>query len=131
MVACLAVGLVCSVSGQEQLGSLRLEVHTGTDPVADAEVVAGGTAHLTDKQGIAIIPTSAGPGQLTVLREGFLPVTVPVDVVAGQERVVRIELVRQPDLEMGKRDENRPIRAPVTRAMTGGHYQTSDPSRMP
>ena len=123
MAACLAVGLVGNVNGQEQMGRLRVEVQTGTDPVADAEVVAGGTAHLTDKQGIAIIQTSAGPGQLTVLREGFLPVTVPVDVVAGQERVVRIELVRQPDLEeevtvvastrTERRIEDQPMRVEV------------------
>lgn len=123
MVACLAVGLVCSVSGQEQLGSLRLEVHTGTDPVANAEVVVGGTTHLTDSQGVAVIQTSAGPGQVTVLREGFLPVTVPVDVVAGRERVVRIELVRQPVIEetvrvvastrTGRRIEDQPMRVEV------------------
>ncbi|MCZ6754180.1 MAG: TonB-dependent receptor plug domain-containing protein [Gemmatimonadetes bacterium] len=123
MVAVLAAGLVCTVSGQEQTGSLRLEVRTGTDPVANAEVVVDGTTHLTDKHGIVVIHTSAGPGQVTVLREGFLPVTVPVDVVVGRERVVRIDLARQPVIEeevtvvastrTARRIEDQPMRVEV------------------
>ena len=123
MVVCLAAGLVCNVSGQEQMGSVRVEVQTGRDPIANAEVVVGGTTHLTDKEGVAIIQTSAGPGQVTVLRVGFFPVTVPVDVVAGRERVVRIELVRQPAIEeevtvvastrTARRIEDQPMRVEV------------------
>ncbi len=123
MVTVLAAGLMCNVNGQEQTGSLRLEVRTGTDPVANAEVVVGGTTCLTDSQGLAVIQTSAGPGQVTVLREGFLPVTVPVDVVAGRELVVRIELARQPAIEeemtvvastrTARRIEDQPMRVEV------------------
>ena len=123
MVVCLAAGLVCNVSGQEQMGSVRVEVQTGTDPIANAEVVVGGTTHLTDKEGVAIIQTSAGPGQVTVLRVGFFPVTVPVDIVAGRERVVRIELVRQPAIaeevtvvastRTTRRIEDQPMRVEV------------------
>ena len=122
IVAFVTAGLVCTVSGQD-MGRLRLEVHTGSDPVANAEVVVGGTTQLTDTRGIVVIPASAGPGQVTVLREGFVPVTVPVDVVAGQERVVRIELVRQPALEeevtvvastrTARRIEDQPMRVEV------------------
>ena len=122
IVAFVTAGLVCVVSGQE-VGHLRLEVHTGSDPVANAEVVVSGTTHLTDTRGIAVIQTSAGPGQVTVLREGFVAVTVPVDVVAGQERVVRIDLVRQPALEeevtvvastrTARRIEDQPMRVEV------------------
>ena len=119
----LAAGLVCNISGQEQIGTVRVDVHTGTDPVANAEVVVAGTTHLTDEEGTAIIQVSAGQGQVTVLQEGYVPVTVPVDVVAGQERVVRIEIVRQPTLEeevtvvastrTERRIEDQPMRVEV------------------
>ena len=122
IVALVTAGLVCTVSGQD-MGRLRLEVHTGPDPVANAEVVVGDTTHLTDTRGIAVIQASAGPGQVTVLREGFVTVTVLVDVVAGQERVVRVELVRQPALEeevtvvastrTARRIEDQPMRVEV------------------
>ena len=123
MVVFLAAGLVCNISGQEQMGSIRVEVRTDTDPVANAEVVVAGTTHLTDEDGIAIIQVSAGPGQVTVLQEGFFPVTVAADVVAGQEHVVRIELVRQPAIEeevtviastrTERRIEDQPMRVEV------------------
>ena len=123
MGALLAVGLVGDASGQEQTGRLRVEVHTATDPVASAEVVVGGTTYPTDEEGVAIIQTAAGPGQVTILRDGFWPVTVPVDVVAGRERLVRIDLVRQPVIEedvtvvastrTARRIEDQPMRVEV------------------
>ena len=119
LVACL----LCDVSGQEHMGRIRVEVQTGPDPVANAEVVMAGTTHLTNEEGIAILQVSAGRGQVTVLRMGFFPLTVAVDVVAGQERVVRIALVRQPDIEEAvtvvastrteRRIEDQPMRVEV------------------
>ncbi len=73
---------------------MRVEVHTGGAPVAAAEIVVIGRTELTDEQGVVIITTPAGTIQVTVVHEGFMPITVPVDVVAAQERVVRIGLVR-------------------------------------
>ena len=123
MGALLAVGLVGDASGQEQTGRLRVEVHSGTDPVASAEVVVGGTTYPTDEEGVAIIQTAAGSGQVTILRDGFWPVTVPVDVVAGRVRLVRIDLVRQPGIEeevtvvastrTARRIEDQPMRVEV------------------
>ena len=100
VVAFLAVGLVCNVSGQEQTGSIRVEVHTGTDePVAAAEVVVMGVTQLTNEQGVVVLSVPAGNVQVTVVQEGFIPVTVRIDVVAGQEQLVSIELVQQLTLE--------------------------------
>ena len=123
IVALLAVGLVCPASGQAQTGSLRVEVHTGPDPVAGAEVVVSGTAQLTDEQGTVAVSAPAGNVQVTVVQEGFTPVTVPVDVLTGQERVVRIELVRQLAVEeevtvvattrTERRIEDQPMRVEV------------------
>ena len=99
MVAVLTVGLVCHVSGQEQTGRVRVEVHTGVDPIAAAEVVVLGVMQLTNDRGVAAITGPASTVQVTVVHEGFIPVTVSVELLAGQERVVRIELVRQPVVE--------------------------------
>ncbi len=94
-VVVLTVGLTCTVTGQgrEQDGRVRLEVRTGADPVADAEVVANGATQLTDEHGVVVLVVAAGNVQVTVVREGFIPITVSVAVLAGQEHVVRIELV--------------------------------------
>lgn len=122
VVVLLTAGLVCNVSGQEQ-GSVRVEVRAGADPVVNAEVVVGGTTHLTDEDGIVIVPASPGPAQVTVLQDGFIPVTLPVDVVAGQQQLVRIELVQQPAIEeevtvvastrTERRIEDQPMRVEV------------------
>ena len=100
IVGFLAVGLVGNVSGQAQTGNVRVEVHTGTDePAAAAEVVVTGVTQLTDEQGVVVLSVPAGNVQVTVVLAGFIPVTVPVDVVAGQEQLVSIELVQQFTLE--------------------------------
>ena len=122
-VALLAVGLVCSARGQEQPGNIRVEVHTGPDPVAGAEVVVNGTTQLTDEQGIVVVLAPSGTVQVTAAQEGFIPMTVPVAVAAGQERVVRIELVRQLTIEeevtvvastrTERRIEDQPLRVEV------------------
>ena len=88
------------VSGQEPTGNIRVEVHTGADePVAAAEVVVTGVTQLTNEQGVVLFSVPAGNVQVTVVPEGFIPVTVPVDVVAGQEQLVSIEVVQQLTLE--------------------------------
>ncbi len=88
------------VSGQEPTGNIRVEVHTGPDePVAAAEVVVTGVTQLTDEQGVVLFSVPAGNVRVTVVPEGFIPVTVPVDVVAGQEHLVSIEVVQQLTLE--------------------------------
>ena len=99
-VALLVGGLVSHVSGQEPTGNIRVEVHTGADePVAAAEVVVTGVTQLTNEQGVVLFSVPAGNVQVTVVPEGFIPVTVPVDVVAGQEQLVSIEVVQQLTLE--------------------------------
>jgi iron complex outermembrane receptor protein len=56
-------------------------------------VVVNGTAHATDGQG-NIGPTRVGGEQLriSVIKEGFSPVTTSVQIVRGQEQRVLIEL---------------------------------------
>lgn len=85
---------------QEPTADIRVEVRTGTDePLVAAEVVARGVTQLTDDQGIALLSVPAGTVQVTVLSEGFVPVTVQLEVAAGQEQLISIELVQQLSVE--------------------------------
>ena len=101
-------------------GRVRVEVRAGADAVAGATVVVAGTTHVTDASGIAIAPAPAGQVQVTVVREGFVPVTVLVTVAPGEERVVRVALEPELTLEeevtvvattrTGRRIEDQPMR---------------------
>ena len=55
LIGALTIGLVCHVSGEEQTGRVRVEVHTGVDPIVAAEVVVLGVTQLTDDRGVAVI----------------------------------------------------------------------------
>ena len=92
LVLVLLAALSVGAAGQEP-GRVRVEVRAGAAPVAGAEVVAAGTTQTTDAGGVALVPVPAGRVQVTVVREGFVPVTVSVTLSGGEERVVRVELV--------------------------------------
>ena len=117
----LLVLLVAStgVAAQEPV-RVRVEVRAGGDPAAGATVVVAGTTHVTDADGLALAPAPAGMVQVTVVREGFVPVTVLVTVAPGEERVVRVALEPELTLEeevtvvattrTGRRIEDQPMR---------------------
>ena len=124
-IVLLTAGLVVTVASQE-LGQIRVEVQTATKVAGDTEVVVSGAmtlTRLTDDAGVVVVRVPAGETQVTVVREGFLPATVTIDVVAGQTRVVRIELVEQPSIEeevtvvastrTNRRIEDQPLRVEV------------------
>ena len=99
-IALLAIGLVCDVSGQERTGTVRVEVVTlAGESVEAAEVVVSGITHRTDELGVVELRLQVGSVQVTVVQEGFIPVTIPVDVVVGQEQLVNVELVEQLTVE--------------------------------
>ncbi len=101
-------------------GRLRVEVRAGADAVAGAAVVVPGTTQATDAAGVALVPAPAGQVQVTVVREGFVPVTVSVTLAAGEERVVQVDLEPELTLEeevtvvattrTGRRIEDQPMR---------------------
>ena len=121
MVVLLAAALV-SADGQE-LGQIRVEVRAGTDAVAEAEVVVAGLTRPTDASGVALFRAPAGATRISVVQEGFIPITVSVTVAAGQERVVRVQL--KPELTVaeevtvvastrtGRRIDDQPMRVEV------------------
>ena len=92
----LSVGLVSLVNGQSQTGSIRVEVVTSAgEPVAGAEVIVAGMIALTDENGSIVVVAPEGDAPVTVVRRGFIPMTVPITVVTGQEQSVRVELVEE------------------------------------
>ena len=94
----LTVSMVSVIAGQDR-GQVRVQVFAGNQAVEDAEVVVSKITARTDAAGVVAIRVLPGDTYVTVIVEGFLPVTVSVEVFAGQERVVRIDLVEQPALE--------------------------------
>ena len=122
VILVLTVSTVCVLVAQE-LGQVRVEVFAANEVVTAAEVVVSGTTVLTDAAGVVAVSVPAGDTRVMVIVEGFLPATVSVDVVAGQERVVRIDLVEQPALEeevtvvattrTDRRIEDQPLRVEV------------------
>ena len=115
LLAAMSVG----AAGQEP-GRIRVEVQAGGDAVAGATVVVAGTTQVTDAAGVAVVPAPVGTVQVTVVHEGFVPVTVAVTLAGAAERVVLVEL--EPELTIeeeitvvastrtGRRIEDQPMR---------------------
>src|SRR5438067_442142 len=74
-------------------------VTAGGSPVAGAEIVVSGKTHLTDRLGEVRIDVSPGAVELTIVKEGFAPVTTTVTVRSGQEQPLTIELEKIPSVE--------------------------------
>ena len=98
ILSVMTVALLSGLTAQE-LGHIRVEVFAANEPVIGAEVVTYGTTTVTDNEGRVTIGTPLGTTQVTVLAEGYLPVTMSVDVSTGDESVLRINLIKQPGVE--------------------------------
>ena len=120
IVPVLLFAAVSVAAAGQDAASIRVEVRAGGDAVAGAEVIVAGASHVTSATGVALVPAPPGAVEVTVVREGFIPVTVPVPPAAGAERILRIEL--QPELTIeeevtvvastrtGRRIEDQPLR---------------------
>ena len=121
-VLLMTSGLVCELTAQE-FGQVRVEVLATNKPVIGAEVVAKGTTIPTNNEGVVTIRVPSGTTQITVVAEGYLPVTVSVDVGTDHEHVLHITLIQQPSLEeevtvvastrTDRRIEDQPLRVEV------------------
>ena len=115
----LLAALSAGAAGEEP-ARVIVEVRAGGDAVAGATVVVAATTRVTDADGVARATTPAGVVPVTVVREGFVPVTVSVTVAGGTERVVRVELHPELTIEeeitvvastrTGRRIEDQPLR---------------------
>jgi len=105
-----------------QTATIRVEIRTGDGPVRDAEVVIHGVTQRTDAQGMTVFAVPPGSVDVVVVKEGFAPASASVDVQAGQQQPVVIELNRNATVEehvtvsatrTDKRVEDVPMRVEV------------------
>jgi outer membrane receptor for ferrienterochelin and colicins len=97
-------------------------VTAGGAPVAGAEIVVAGKTYVTDPRGEVRIVVDPGSVELTVVKEGFVPVTAMVTVEAGQQQPVTIALERRPSVQetvtvsatrTGRGLEDQPMRVEI------------------
>ena len=96
----LAVLFALSVqSGQSAQSAMICTITASGAPVAGAEIVVAGTTYVTDRRGEVRIAVAPGAIALTVVKEGFAPVTTTVVVASGQRQPVTIELEKLPSVQ--------------------------------
>ncbi len=119
LVLCLALGLLVQV----QAATVRVEVRANGRPVAGATVTLAGASHVTDERGSVSAAVSPGKLEITATKDGFVPQTVTVEAIAGQEQSVTFDLVVAPTHEeevtvvastrTERRIEDQPMRVEV------------------
>src|SRR5207253_570797 len=107
---------------QAYQATLVCSVRAANAPVAGAEVVVDGRTYRTAEDGEVRISISPGSFTLTVVKDGFVPVTTSAVVGAGQTQSVVVDLQPQPAIEeqvtvsatrTGKRVEDQAMRVEV------------------
>lgn len=79
--------------------SVRVEVRADGAPVADAEVIVNSVTFRTGTDGAIAAPVQPGIVEITVVKEGFAPLTSSVTVAEGQTQQVLVELEERPTVE--------------------------------
>ena len=119
----LALGI--APDALQQKGTIRVEVRSEGQPVSDAKVTvtAAGIDRRTATEGVVTFDVAPGRLQITVSKPGFVDSVADVDVAAGREQTVIVELPAQPVVEeettvvagtrTGRRLEDEPVRVEV------------------
>jgi iron complex outermembrane receptor protein len=118
----LTLGIALDAQQQQKV-SIRVEVRSEGQPIPDAKVTAAGIDRRTTKDGVVTFDVAPGVLHITISKPGFLDTQTEVDVTAGRERVVIVELPVQPVVEeettvvastrTGRRLEDEPVRVEV------------------
>src|SRR5438552_16814717 len=85
--------------GRSGQSAIACTVTASGMPVAGAEIVVAGKTYVTDRRGDVRIDVTPGAIELTVVKEGFAPVTTTITVAGGQEQPVAIELEKLPSVQ--------------------------------
>ena len=124
-VTALVTGFLLQVAAlaQEPATSLRVEVRAGAAPVDNAQITVQGVTYRTDATGTVTIPVPPGTVGVSVEKEGFVAASASVEVAAGSQRNLIVELQTQPTVEehvtvvaatrTNKRLEDQPMRVEV------------------
>jgi outer membrane receptor for ferrienterochelin and colicins len=119
LVALLLSAITVIAAGES---TIVCRVTAGGAPIAGVEVVAAGKTYVTDQRGEARLQLDPGTVELTVVKEGFAPVTTTLTVAAGQPQLVTIEIEKLPTVQetvivtstrTGRGLENQPMRVEV------------------
>jgi len=94
----LSVVAVAPVLAQEP-ANILVEVRFDSRPVAEATVLVNGVTNVTAADGSLSLSVSPGTTEITVIKEGFAPVTTNVTLRAGQRQQVLVDLQPQPSVE--------------------------------
>jgi iron complex outermembrane receptor protein len=84
---------------QEAQGAIRVQVRSADGPVADARVSSGAVTSVTDAEGTSVLTLEPGKADVAVAKDGFVPVTITVDVAVGETRHLVVDLVPEPALK--------------------------------
>ena len=106
-----------------QATALRIQVRAADTPIEQAVVSVGRTTHHTNATGEIVIDVAPGTVELKVVKDGYIPTTVSVQISAGTRQDVTIELHPEPTVEetitvvattrTDKRLEDQPMRVEV------------------
>jgi len=78
---------------------LRVEVRSGDDAVRDAEVLVNGVTQRTDARGVTVFTVAPSRIEIVVVKNGFAPWSASVDVAAGQQPTIAVDLSRAATVE--------------------------------
>jgi outer membrane receptor for ferrienterochelin and colicins len=95
----LVLFLASTITAQNQMDTVRIQVRSADKPIEDAEVVVAGASYRTDASGTTTVTIVPGAVEVTVVKAGFAPATASVRVAAGVVQEVVVELQVQPTVE--------------------------------
>jgi outer membrane receptor for ferrienterochelin and colicins len=118
----LTLGIALDAQQQQKV-AVRVEARSDGQPIPDAKVTAAGIDRRTTKDGVVTFDVAPGMLHITISKPGFLDTQTEVDVAAGREPVLIVELPVQPVVEeettvvastrTGRRLEDEPVRVEV------------------
>jgi iron complex outermembrane receptor protein len=108
-----------AASAQQPTAVIQIVVRSDAGPVHKAQVIIGGKTTETDASGQLTLEVPPGPVEVTVVKEGYNPVTVSATATLGPPQEIPIVLERQTAIEehvtvsatrTDKRFEDQPMR---------------------
>ena len=91
--------LLCATSASAQQSAVAVDVRSNGGPVREAEVVVNGATFRTDGQGRVVIDVPSGRVDITIVKQGYIPLSTSVEVSPNQRQPVIIDLVREVTVE--------------------------------
>ena len=97
--AVILLQAMTGLAAQKRTGSLFVEVFHAAEPVPGASIVVNGETYETDANGRVAFAASAGELSIQIIKEGFLPASVSIEVIAETEHSVEVLLDASPVVE--------------------------------